>query len=322
MGRDEHSGIDTWRKVVIWTLGAFAVGAGAAAQPAATPRCSAGQVAGVPPEHAETAVAIVCDELTRAARKAGVTAGDFSVDLRPLGQALVLTLSRESPADGRTLRLESIEEVPTAAPRVVEALVYGLPLDATQRVDNLVASETRYTPLRRGSVKPTFGVVGLTTLGHSAPVGAGFSLGLEYVTPRFAIPGELRWAGNTQDGGGHATLFTLSTGGRWYTSRRDASPFVGGGLSWLFLTASDYRSYDGNGFYGQTDGLAPYAEGGVELLRLHRARLRATVRADFVTQRIRGDASCDWDPDYRVCTPRPRRERYILPLTFSLGISF
>lgn len=318
MERDKRS---VWRKGAAWGVAGLFVSAGAAAQPTAL-RCAAGQTAGVPAAHAETAVAIVCEELARAARKAGVAEGNFRVDLRPLGQALVLTLSRENPPDGRTLRLESIEEVPTAAPRVVEALVYGLPLDATQRVDNLVASETRYTPLRRGSVKPTLGIVGLTTLGHSAPAGAGFSLGLEYATPRFAIPGELRWAGNTQDGGSHATLFTLSTGGRWYTSRRAASPFVGGGLSWLFLTASDYRYYDGNGFYGQTDGLAPYVEGGVELLRLHRARLRATLRAEILTQRIRGDASCDWDPEYRICTPRPRPERYILPLTFSLGVSF
>lgn len=326
MPSDTSSRVGTGRRFTPWILAwvlAWAAASAAATQPPADGvawRCSAGQTAGVPADDADTAVAIVCGEVRRAAGAAG---GSYRVDLRPLGHALVLTLSREAPADSRTLRLDSIEELPVAAPRLAEALVQGLPLEATRRVDNLVVSETRYTPLRKGSLKPTLGVVGLGTLGHRASVGAGFALGLEYVTPRFAIPGELRWAGGGGQGAeASASALSISTGGRWYTSSRDVSPFVGAGLGWLLLEAHEDMTLGQRGFFGTADGLAPYLEGGVELLRLHRARLRASLRADLPTRQVRDFGYCDWDPQTRACAPQTRPERYVVPLTFGLSVSF
>lgn len=291
----------------------------AAGQTPATWRCVAGRTSGVPDADAESAVAIVCDALARAGGSAG---GHYRVDLRPLGRSLLLTVSREEPADARSLRLASIEELPVAAPRVVEALLHGLSLEQTQRVDNLLESETRYTPLRRGTLEPTLGIVGLSTLGHSAPVGAGFCVGLEYVTPRFSIPGELRWADGESGGDPSADMFAVSTGGRFFFSNRDVSPFVGAGLGWMRVTVHDNMRYDERGFYGDAAGLALYLEGGVELLRLHRARLRASARIDLPTRRVRDFDYCDYDPQTWSCRPRPREQRYVVPLTFGLGVSF
>lgn len=304
----------------VWALALAAAAAGASAQAPPGFRCVAGEIHSVPPDDARTAVDFVCREV---ARESG-GAGEYSVDLRPLGRAVIVTLLRAAPADSRTLRLDSIEEVPVAAPRLAEALVHGRPLDDTRRVDNLVASETRYTPLRKGRVRPSFGILGLSLAGHGAPLGAGFALGLEYVTPRFAIPGELRYAHGGGDGAAASNVFSLSTGGRWYASPRGTSPYVGGGISMLWVGADDSYAYDyeGDRFYGSSFGVAPYVEGGVELLRLHRARLRLGLRVDIPTRDVRSYGFCDYDFETRTCIDHPARTRYVVPITFGVSVSF
>ena len=279
--------------------------------------CRAAETSGLPSDDVATAVDIVCGELASVSGGAGA----FSVSVRPLGGSVVLTVSRAGAPDGRSLVLDGFREVPTAARRLAEAVVRGQAVEDTQRVDNLVESEGRELVTRSGSVKFGLGVVGLAG-SQGAGTGAGFSIGFGYETPRFAVPATLRFARSADDEQ-EVGMFAIDTGGRYYFSRRDRSPFVGGGLSVLYLSLSeqrdDYRLYREDSHWGP--GL--YAEAGVQLLRLHRGRLTANVRADFPLYSLHPEGY-DFEVSGRGTRPVRIEEgsRYLVPVTFGLTMSF
>jgi hypothetical protein len=308
----------------------FVLSYGLAAIAAARPvvptgfHCGAGEIRGVAQGDAQTAVEVVCEAIRR---RPGAT-GTYAISVRSLGRQIVLGVTREDEGTSISLQLEAIEEVSAAAARVAEALVAGRPLETTQRVDNLLESETRTPLAKKGSVRFAIGVSGFSPLGHGGS-GAGFSLGLTYAAPTVALPVALRFGSNqTESGGPNASFFALSAGGRRYFSKRDLSPFGGVGLSMLRLSASeggyhaDDRYFDGTRF-----GVAPYLEGGVEMLRLHRAHLAFTLHVDLPLGSLRSS-------EYPVYTYDPRsrqervtqviaaRSRYVVPTTFGVTVTF
>lgn len=281
-------------------------------------RCQATDTRGVPADDAATAVDIVCRELASVSG----TSGAYAVSMRPLGASMVLTVTHADTADGRSLVLDGFKEVPTAARRLAEAVVLGKAIEDTRLVDNLVESEGRKLVTRSGSRKFEFGALGLGA-GQGTGTGAGFSIAFAYDSPAFAIPAELRFA-HSAKGDRTLSLFSIDTGGRYFLSRHDASPFVGGGLSMLYLSMSDLR--DSNRYVYVEDshwGPGLYAEAGVQLFRLHRGRMTARVRADFPLYSLHPEGM-DWQTSGR--TSRAVRiddgPRYIVPVTFGLTMSF
>ena len=286
--------------------------------------CQAGETAGLPAGDAATAVDIVCREL------ASVTGGSgrFEVSLRPLGQSLVLTVSHAGRMEGRSLVLHGFDEVPVAARRVAEALVTGRPIEATQRVDNLVESEGRKLVTLRGGRKFEMGALGLVA-GQGTPAGAGFALGFAYDTPSFAVPAQLRYA-SSSDEGRTVSTFSIDTGARYFSSRRAASPFAGAGLSMLRLSYMEstqerisrgrHTEYAYRFLEDSRWGPGLYVEAGVQVFRLHRGRMTATLRADFPLYSLHPTGYESGS------TPEGRRHdggrRYIVPVTFGLTGSF
>ncbi len=263
-------------------------------------QCALKEAGGISAAEAGTAVGLICDDLRRESGGRGA----FAISLGVLGSLVNVTATRLDTGESISVRAEGFEEVPLAAARIAEALVHHRALAATQRVDNLLVDETREARVKRGSVKFTLGVADLESFGHGAR-GAGFSLGLTYATPRFALPAEMRfaWDDNAYPEPG-MNLFSISLGGRGYLSRRDVSPFVGGGLGLLWLDAHGgeypYPGDPSSGYF-QADslGVAPYVEAGVEALRLHRGRIALHVRADFPLAALHSeeiDVWSEWDP--------------------------
>jgi hypothetical protein len=150
--------------------------------------------------------------------------------------------------------------------------------------------------------------------------GGGFSIALAYDSTAFAIPAEIRFA-HSSDGDREMSLFSIDTGGRFYFSRHDASPFVGGGFSYLYLSRSVVR--DGDRYlYLQDSHWGPglYAEGGLQLFRFHRGRLTAKVRADFPTYTLHAEGE-EYGTRGRVVHIDDGK-RYLVPITFGLAMSF
>jgi hypothetical protein len=152
-----------------------------------------------------------------------------------------------------------------------------------------------------------------------------------YASPRFALPVEVRFAwDDSPNGEPGLSFFAISVGGRGYLSKRDVSPFVGGGLGVLNLHATEggYPDLASGYFDGERSGVAPDLEAGVEMLRLHRGRVALVVRADFPTGALRSEAIEGWSywdeyarrsysqPSY------PAQERYVVPLTIGLTVAF
>jgi hypothetical protein len=148
---------------------------------------------------------------------------------------------------------------------------------------------------------------------------SGFSLGLQYSTPRFSLPVDARFAfddwGEGRDS--QVDFFSISVGGRGFLSKRDVSPFAGAGLGMHWLSAEkghaqyhDDQPYQS--FYADRLVVAPYVEAGVEALRLHRGRLALLVRADLPLSSLES-------PEYRYHTGydphtgRPTGEEQVVP---------
>jgi len=288
----------------------------AMAAPGAGPfRCEAAEIAGLPAADAATAVAITCDELASVSGRSGA----YSVSLRSLGESVIMSVRHADGSAARTLVLEGLKEVPTAAHRLAEAVVLGKPIEETRLVDNLVRSEGRELVTRPGSRKFELGAVALAG-GQGTGTGGGFSMAFSYDSPTFAIPAELRFA-HSSDGDRKMSLFSVDTGARFYFSGRDASPFVGGGFSVLYLSLDDLRDRD-RYLYVQDSHWGPglYAEGGLQLFRLHRGRLTAKVRADFPLYSLHPEG-IDYQPRGRAVRIE-EGARYLVPITFGLTMSF
>ena len=266
-------------------------------------RCEAADTKGLPPEDAATAVDIVCRELASVSGSSGA----YAVSVRPLGESMVLTVGPAGAANGRSLILDGLEEVPTAARRLAEAVVLGKAIEETRLVDNLVASEGRPLVTRSGSRKFELGALGLGA-GQGTGTGAGFSIGFAYDSPGFAIPAELRFA-HASAGDRDFSMFSIDTGARYFFSRRASSPFVGGGFSVLYLSLSDVRDRDRYVYVSDSHwGPGLYVEGGVQLFRLHRGRMTAKVRADFPTYSLHPEGGdYDYRTDARPCASTTAR---------------
>lgn len=310
---------------VLVTLGLFALPAGLDARAGAdgTFRCELKEARGLAEADAQTASELVCDELRRVSGGRGI----YTVELRTLGQLVVVTASREEPAGSVTVQVHGVEEILSAAPRVADALVRGLGFATTQRVDNLLVEETRQPRVKKGSVKFSLGVADVESPGFGAR-SAGFSLGLMYSTPRFALPAELRFDwDDTPYPGKSLDLFSVSVGGRGYLSKKDVSPFVGGGLGVLNLHADDGSYGQENYFSADKVGVAPYVEAGVEMLRLHRGRIALLVRADFPLGSLKSPEIAPYAyPDgtgHLVEQPgQPAQSRYIVPVSIGVSVAF
>jgi len=289
-------------------------------------RCLLKEAGGLPAADAGTAVGLICDDLKRESGGRGA----FEISLGTLGSLVNVTATRLDTGESISVRAGGLEEVPLASARIAEALVHHRTLASTQRVDNLLEEETREARVKRGSVKFTLGVADLESLGHGAR-GAGFALGLTYATPRFALPAEMRfaWDDNAYPEPG-ISLFSVSVGGRGYLSKRDVSPFVGGGLGLLRLEANEgeypYPGGPSSGhFQAEWFGLAPYVEAGVEVLRLHRGRIALHVRADFPVAALQSQEIqvwSEWDPPGSAPDVYPAQSRYVVPVSIGLSVAF
>ena len=289
-------------------------------------RCVLKEAGGLSAVEAGTAVGLLCDDL----RRESGGQGTFEIRLGVLGSLVNVTATRLDTGESISVRAGGLEEVPLASARIAEALVHHRTLASTQRVDNLLVEETREARVKRGSVKFTLGVADLESIGHGAR-GAGFSLGLTYATPRFALPAEMRfaWDDNAYPEPG-ISLFSVSLGGRGYLSKRDVSPFVGGGLGLLWLDAHGgeypYPGGPSSGYFqAESLGVAPYVEAGVEVLRLHRGRIALHVRADFPLAALHSEEIevwSEWDRPGSAPRVYPAQSRYVVPVSIGLSVAF
>ena len=289
--------------------------------------CVLTEAGGISAAEAGTAVGLICDDLRRESGGRGA----FEIRLGTLGSLVNVTATRLDTGESISVRAGGLEEVPLASARIAEALVHHRTLVSTQRVDNLLEEETREARVKRGSVKFTLGVADLESIGHGAR-GAGFSLGLTYATPRFALPAEMRfaWDDNAYPEPG-MNLFSVSLGGRGYLSKRDVSPFVGGGLGLLWLDAHGGRvplsRRARRPATSRPTGSAslPTSRRASRCCGSTAAASPSTSARTFPLAALQSeeiDVWSEWDPPGSAPRVYPAQSRYVVPVSIGISVAF
>lgn len=262
-------------------------------------RCALASSAGIDPVDAQTAAELVCNEV-------GDHPGRFRVRIARLEHKVVLTLTRGEgdAATERHLVLSGLDEVPTAAPRLVEALGEEKPVVETQTVDNIVGEEARKPKKKPGEIHAWLGVVTTTALRSEMATRGGVELGLSIgnTSTVFVVNARLVGESFAQPLAVAATIFSLgllydehrkpvegafgtgAIGVRQYLGSGDVGPFAGAGLGIGYL-AMEHPS----GAHVSGSGVLPYAELGVDVLRTNMMGGTIGLRLDVPTFSMTGE---------------------------------
>jgi len=291
------------------------------------PPCRLAEHAGFEEADARTAAMLVCASIAHAGASPNAR---YRVSLGKLGTIIILSVAEEgttigSTVDSREMRLQGIEEVDVAAPRIAASIVHGVPLVETEKVDNLVGGDTRMPKSRPGTVHFALGLVGMAPpLDQGLSPAPGLMLDIHYETPnqRFELGGAFRGGGGSASNQSPSIGFAIfSVGGRYYTADTDFSPYVGGGLSWGYLNLS----VPGQNISGDNSGLGAYVDAGVEILRTHHTHLALGARLDvpFFALNTNPSESTYNATTGTYATPTPTQSTYFYaPLSLELRLTF
>jgi hypothetical protein len=289
------------------------------------PPCRLAEHAGFEEADARTAALLVCASIAHAGASPGAR---YRVSLGKLGSIIILSVAEEgttigSTVDSREMRLQGIEEVDVAAPRIAAAIVHGIPLVETERVDNLVGGDTRVPKARPGTVHFALGLVGMAPpLDQGMSPAPGLMLDLHYETPnqRFELGGSFRGgAGQASNESPSVGFAIFSVGGRYYTSDTDFSPYVGGGLSWGYLNLTLPGQ---NNLSGSNSGLGAYADAGVEILRTHHTHLSVGARLDVPFFALNTNGSEVYNPSTGGYATPTQSTYFYAPLSLEVRLTF
>lgn len=290
--------------------------------------CVVGEHAGIDGADARTTADLVCGELDSQKAAGGV----YDVHFGKLGTRVLLGVGERATRASRRVLIQSFEEVPTAARRLVSALVTHKSLDETQNVDNVVASESRKPATKKIATSFELALVGATAAGVDPGTSAGFALGLMFRSARTSFGTHLR-VGGVGSGSNTLTFDSFDLGARYHSSDADTALFVGGGLALSYLkvnrdliaapSSGPYGGYNGyNGYNGGTldvspsgSGFGAFVEGGIEVLRSSRAGGVLSLRADAPFFLLKRDTSA-------ATATRESVSRYVVPISCNIGFRF
>jgi hypothetical protein len=287
------------------------------------PACRLVANQGVAASDAETATRLVCSEIIQAGAPSGVR---YRVAFGTLGSLIIVSVDREGEgpgtvADSRSMTLHGIEEIRIAAPRLAESIVHGGPIAETQTVDNVVDEEARVPQSRPGKLEFGLGLAGaFTPFASGLGVAPAVILDLHYGMSQLEIGGSFRFgapsggsADNSQPTG---NLVSASIGGRYFTTNKEISPYVGGGLAYSYYSLSLPSGFDGN-----NSGLGAYVDAGVEILRTHRGHLALGVRVDLPFFALNDQAGSS-GPGLTASSPNPPSSLYYAPVSVEARLTF
>jgi len=286
--------------------------------------CHVGEHEGFDDADARTSTDLFCGELV----SHHAPRGEYDVRFGKLGSRVLFSARERTNGEERRVLIQSIEEVPLAAGRLVEALAEKKTVAETQSVDNVVSSESRKPRTKSGSVGVYLGLVGMTALATAPGASAGFDLGVGFRTGRAMLGGTFR-AGGLGSGTHKLGFVSLDFGARYYLGDGDVAPFFGGGIGISYLRANgeepswagDESSPDGSGFGADL-------EGGIEIFRSSSTAASLSLRADLPFYALKGSwsngpsyGSYSYGASYNP-PPGTNRALYTVPLSLNVGFTF
>ena len=270
--------------------------------------CHVGEHEGFDDADARTSTDLFCGELA----SHHAPRGEYDVRFGKLGSRVLFSARERTNGEERRVLIQSIEEVPLAAGRLVEALAEKKTVAETQSVDNVVSSESRKPRTKSGSVGVYLGLVGMTALATAPGASAGFDLGVGFRTGRAMLGGTFR-AGGLGSGTHKLGFVSLDFGARYYLGDGDVAPFFGGGIGISYLRA--------NGFGADL-------KGGIEIFRSSITVASLSLRADLPFYALKGSwsngpsyGSYSYGASYNP-PPGTNRALYSVPLSLNVGFTF
>ena len=243
---------------------------------------------GIPDADAQTAALLTYDEL----RKLGISvsapvyevpasANVYRIVMRPLGTKIFVRLSEERPVGTitveRQIMLAGIEEMVSAAPRLVDAVVHRKPIASTAGMETVTEEDARVLRKVTGESHWSIGFFASFIPGTEVNGTPGYRFGWSYELPSYAVQFGGRIVSD-EDGDRDIGFAAFSTGGMYFFNKQNMSPFIGGGVT---AARAWNRSQD-----WQVDdedverGLGVYVTGGIQMLRQTQNRLKFEVRLD------------------------------------------
>ncbi len=246
-----------------------------AENPNGDPTCALEHHVGIGDEDARAVEEVVCSEAT--SRKEPLR---YRVRVSKLGHQLVVRLATEHggrTTSDRQLVLSGIDEVPVAAPRLVDAAIADKPVAETRTVDNVVGGEVRTKKSQPARVNGYLGMTGAGTFVADAT--AGVYVGLSGGNARWSFVGDARLTGNmlastvelplailslgkAPDLSSNSSFGSLSGGVRHHFSESDTALFTGMGIG---LDHVGFRESTGREL--ANTGLGVHGELGLDILR-------------------------------------------------------
>jgi hypothetical protein len=235
-----------------------------------------------------------------------------------LGSSVTIVLTGPN-GDSRTMKVNSIEDIPEAYDQMVKALLTNTPLGIEGAgIDRTNVTTTQGMPPSRVQADSLFYVrlgVG-TVLGGDPTFGPDFGLGWRWELDRIAIDLSILNLMLTQENhtyknasGSWVKLMVLY----YFDPYANNSLYAGAGLSWGGTSVFKNTQY-----YSQT-GLAGEIAVGYEMLRVSNVRLLLQLNASLPTYAVRASEGVDYVNGQVVTTPGGSMYAPTLGLSFGLG---
>lgn len=303
--------------------------------PAQTNRiaCVVGEHPSEYPDSARTATAMICDALRDRGVDIGPPIGDprgssaaYVVNLDQLGSTFFLRVHYEEPVGTvkktRRISLSDLSEAEVAAPRIATALLENKKTSDTLAYDNVVGSEARNYRKKQGEFVIGAGIAAISMPAQGSYMGPAFELFGFYETDKWGIGLQGHTGDADLDPSEHASLAVFSAGARYYLTEENITPVIGAGLA---LSRISEHRHDNSYSTLEGSGTSAYAEAGVEMFRLHKTHLIATVRVDlpfYMLNRTADYGYTDYGSPSPAPTPTGPEKRYEVPITLNVGIGF
>ncbi len=240
------------------------------------------------------------DQMKEVARTIGAEK-IYLLTISVLGEKWILSAedrgSSLEPGKKQVISAAELEEIDRLMPRLVSALIEDVKVETTASLESVSQEEGRRWEKKPGERLWGIGLMFGGDLSQGNALGHGFELSLAYEMERWRLQADLAGlsASSTQGderGRGGTELFRIGLGVDYLFSIGEWSPLVGARLHYLSLDGPAAGS-----------GMGLTILGGVELFRLHRARMSLTLGCTlpfFETQE-----SADFTDSY-PSSPTPR----------------
>ena len=282
---------------------------------------------GVSAGAADSVARVVCDEL----RTRGVTIGQptrqatgaaaYRIDISELSAKVIITVSYQAPIGvvqrSRRVVISSLDEIVVAGPRLAEAIVKDVPLEDTERVDNVLIEDAKRSIRKSSRTRAAFGL-NTVVLPVDGSFGPGLAGELLFDSDAFTIGAMANFA-SLQGDADSGTYLAIRVGARYFLGPNDISAYVGAGASLSTMTtAQDEHSapvFEGG-------GAGVYGEVGFEMLRTHRTRLALGARVDVPFFSLKDEGRAYYDESTSEYTSSSGSSKWTPPITFTATIGF